>query len=342
MAFSWLAASSAAICVDKLGRHRADTRTFPGRREGPWGFGLVVLMFPVVLSRSGAARVVQRDDAAMRRREQARALRELDSRSANHARWAPAMRRRALHAVDSQRRGSLPDQQVAFGRLLGCDEQLFLSLRRFTSTNVVRVAVLEGAPPPEIIRSVLPLLQARHPLLNVHVVEGRSPAFSSLGTPPLLLRSIERRDDEHWSELLEQMLNRPLPQRPGPLLQLHYLYRPDQGRAELFLVADHVICDGLSINALCAELLSLCAGDDVREPRKPQPALDALLPPFAPHRRLASFARQLASFAWTSLLRHSLETRSHGETTGFATISLSAAETALLLQRARREETTLT
>jgi hypothetical protein len=228
------------------------------------------------------------------------------------------------------------------GQRLGSSERLFAAIRRFAPTNLVRVIAIEGRLPPQRIRAVLPALQARHPLLNVRIEGGVRPAFVSAGVATLALRVIKRRDPEHWRSVLEQLLNTPIEQCPGPLLQLHYVYAATQPRAELLVVCDHVICDGVSVNALCAELLALCAGESVGPALRPLPVLDELLPPFGVVRRALDYGRALATFGRAAVLRRAHESRSAGRITRFLTSALTLEQTQALLARCHAEQTTLT
>jgi hypothetical protein len=225
---------------------------------------------------------------------------------------------------------------------LGSSEQFFVALRRFTATNLVRVIAIEGKLAPDTIRLVLPALQARHPRLNVHVEDSDRPRFVREQGAPIPLHVIRRRDGEHWCRLLEQLLNVPLPQQPGPLLHVYYLHAPDQVRAELFVVCDHVIGDGISINALCAELLGLCAGDTIQPARPTLPVLDELSPQFSHCRRAAAFSRALVRFTRSALLRRRHEKLTGGKFTRFMSTILTVEQTQTLLARARAEQTTLT
>src|SRR4051794_4906370 len=142
---------------------------------------------------------------------------------------------------------------------LGASERLFARLRRHSATNVTRVIALEGRLAPQTVQAALRLLAVRHPLLRAHLVDGDFPYFVHGDTPAPRLHVVARRDDEHFRTVLERVLNTPLAQAPGPLLEVHYVYAEHAERAELIVVAEHVICDGVSMNRLCGELLELCA-----------------------------------------------------------------------------------
>jgi hypothetical protein len=225
---------------------------------------------------------------------------------------------------------------------LGSSERLFAAVRRYAPTNLVRGMALEGNLPPERIRAVLPLLQARHPLLNVRVEDGARPAYVGADGAEIALHVVKRRHSEHWRGVLERLLNTPIERRPGPLMELHYVYAAGQPRAELFVVCDHVICDGVSVNALCAELLGLCAGDSLGARQRPLPVLDGLVPAFGVVPRAFDFGRALASFLRAAVSRRAYERQAAGRTTRFLTCALTRAQTEALTARCRAEQTTLT
>lgn len=238
----------------------------------------------------------------------------------------------------------LPLEQLPLGarRALGASERLFVAFRRFTATNVVRVLAIEGRLPPERIASALPGLRARYPLLRARIEGGGKPAFVHGAAPALRLQVSARRDDQHWRELLERELATAVDTLQGPPLRLHYLYTEGEPRAELLVVADHAICDGLSINALCADLVASCAGTLRRAPSAAVPVLDALLPRFDLRTQLAAARRVVKALALTSLRRAHEEGRRSGSTTRFASVALTREETQALLARTRAEQTTLT
>ena len=225
---------------------------------------------------------------------------------------------------------------------MGASERLFHALHRFTPTNTARVIAIEGQLPVTRVREALAALQARHPILTACIASSGRPTLVPGRGPAIALHVIRRRDDEHFERVLEQLLNTPIAHAPGPLLEVHYLRAPDQGRAELLLVCDHIICDGVSLNALAAELLSLCAGAPDAPPRRALGPLDALLPRFSVRTQLAGFAVTLVRSLRMLLLRNVYERRRAGKTTRFVSKRMSRRATERLVARARAEHTTVT
>jgi hypothetical protein len=224
-------------------------------------------------------------------------------------------------------------------RLLGANERFFVAQHRFTATNVVRVIVLEDAPSVGALEAALTSLQARHPMLRARI-DGRSLIQDE--APALSLRVLQRRDDRHVHELLERLLDTALPLASGPLLEAHYLRSDRTRRAELILVGDHAVTDGVGMNNLCAELLALSAGEPPRSPRRTLPMLEELLPRYSTLERLSGFAPSLLGFARVSLLRARRVPYAAPESSCHAAIELDEAQLAALLTRARAERTTIT
>ncbi len=235
----------------------------------------------------------------------------------------------------------LPARESRVQRL-GASERLFVELHRFTATNVTRVIALEGTLDPLRLEGALAALAARHPLMRARISTGFAPSFVHDAAPPLQLYVVRRRDGEHWRELLEELLNRPLDHAAGRLFEVHYLYAARERRAELILVGEHAACDGVSMNSLCAELLALCAGAPRLPVRPTLPVLEALLPSFSWPRRLTSLGGSLARLTRVSVERRLREPRTAGRTSAYAFTRLSRERTAHLVARARLAGATVT
>jgi len=153
---------------------------------------------------------------------------------------------------------------------------------------VVVVLELDGGPSLERLRAALAILQRRHPLLRVRIVEsagrfwyepladrssrpdGRDGgADGPQGPPPIPLRPVTRAGDEHWQRVAEEELNRRIDSAAGPLMRCVYVTpsasagAPVTGsgasaRCEILLAFHHAIMDATSGTALVRELLSLC------------------------------------------------------------------------------------
>ncbi len=181
---------------------------------------------------------------------------------------------------------------------------------------VVVVLQVDHGPSAERLAAALAVVQRRHPLLGVRIVEraGRF-WFEPEGAPPIPLRVLERKAEESWVGIAEDELNEPLDAATGPLLRCTYLepsVRGDPGPGdapgEIILTFHHAAMDAVSGYALLEELLGECGAAPGQAPEAGVPAAaeDAGLPPaerrFPPRwrglrgrGRLAGFlARQLA------------------------------------------------
>jgi hypothetical protein len=230
---------------------------------------------------------------------------------------------------------SLPPAPLAtLSQALGSSERFFVSLRALAPTNLARVIALEGVLPTQRLAWALRQLQARHPLLRAEVERDRFVHRSLEHAPPLILRSEPRRDELHWQRALPRLLDTQL---RAPL-ELHYLLGEFGQRSELILVADHAISDGVSINSLCAELLALCAQQTPRPPRPLRPVLERMLPAYAPGQRARAFTGSLLRMARFAIRRRAPRALS----TAYLYTELSEAATTRLVERARKEQTTVT
>ncbi|HEX5659529.1 MAG TPA: hypothetical protein VFX59_20175 [Polyangiales bacterium] len=227
-----------------------------------------------------------------------------------------------------------PVQPATLPQTLGSSERFFVSLSAFAPTNLARVIAIEGVLPAQRIAWALRQLQARHPLLRASVQRTRFLHRALEHSPPLTLRTEARRDELHWQRALPRLLDTPL---HGPL-ELHYLLGGFGQRSELIVVADHALSDGVSINSLCAELLALCAQQTARPARPLHPVLDRMLPSYTPRQRARAFTGSLLRMARFALRRSAPRALS----TAYLHVELSEASTTRLIERARKEATTIT
>jgi hypothetical protein len=237
------------------------------------------------------------------------------------------------------------DVQVQRAKL-GPSERLFVTMRRHFATNVVRAIQLEGDLPPERVQEALAILQPRHPLLNACIVDGRAPHYIHDVAGPIRLQIVPRQSDEDVLRLLQALLDTPLPLDGSAHLTAYYLYAAGSGRSELLVAAEHAICDGVSMNSLCAELLELCAGRAARPVRPRLPPLSELLPRSSLGQRVASFGAAFGRFARLAASRRRHEparpARTSALSSAHAVAQLGREQTSGLVARCRLARTTVT
>jgi hypothetical protein len=226
-----------------------------------------------------------------------------------------------------------PEQQTEHAQALGSSERFFVSLRAVSATNLARVIAIEGVLPAQRIAWALRQLQARHPLLRARIEPSH---FVHQATPSALtLRCEARRDDSHWQRALRSLLDTPL-RTP---LELHYLQGEFAARSELIVLADHAISDGVSINALCAELLSSCGGASLRTPRELRPVLERMLPRSSLFEQAHAVSGALLKLSRIAIRRGK---KPRAQSTSYLHAELDEAHTSRLIARSRAHGTTLT
>ncbi len=233
-------------------------------------------------------------------------------------------------------------RQVPHTQELGPSERLFVAVRRFGAANVTRVMTLEGSLATSDIREAMALLQSRHPLLRARIVDGDAPYFVHNSAPLPRVHRVERRDDEHFRRVLESVLDTQVNPEHGPHFEAHFLQSERSPRAELILIADHAICDGMSMNSLCSELLDILAQRPLKPSQPILPVLAELLPNISRTKQALSFGHSFANFARIGAERALKGRRPAARSSAYVGASLGKQETSDLMARARKAGTTVT
>jgi NRPS condensation-like uncharacterized protein len=133
--------------------------------------------------------------------------------------------------------------------------------------NAVIVLHITNAPDEETLKEALTYVQARHPLLRVHIRnEKKRYFFESEGTPEIPLKVVKRESDDHWQQVVEEELNSFTDFRRGPPARLTCLdVSGSNKKCELIVSFHHAIADAPSALSLLHEILSLCKTIDSRE-----------------------------------------------------------------------------
>ncbi|MGR4879859.1 condensation domain-containing protein [Streptomyces sp. LARHCF249] len=156
----------------------------------------------------------------------------------------------------------------------------------------------EGAVDVDRLAAALAGLARRHPALRTVFVEaqGEPRAVVTDDVPPLEVVDLRGHDpdDTRFDSLVDERLAVPFDPSAGPLTRTTLFLRPD-ARWSLLLLADHLVCDGRSLEILATQLVAAYADPAAAGPPEDRPAhrstdqeaaLDhwrrVLLPPPAP------------------------------------------------------------
>jgi NRPS condensation-like uncharacterized protein len=154
---------------------------------------------------------------------------------------------------------------------LGLLENLFEILHDLGAMIDVNVAQIEGSITPNIIQQALYLVQKRHPMLQVHIVElADGFYFQSEGTPEITLRVIDKQHENQWIEIAQDELHQKFPRGTSPLCRVTFLRSStSNGITEIIATFHHAITDGMSCMRFIDDLLSYCqqiaAGERISE-----------------------------------------------------------------------------
>jgi hypothetical protein len=128
-------------------------------------------------------------------------------------------------------------------RQLTTSERMFLAMADQVVMNPVVMVRCRGVLSTERVEHAIRTVQRRHPALQVRVVKDATPWFTSRDVAPVSLRVVDRRDAEHWRELVVEELNTPMDER-GPLIR--FVLIRDAEACELICTTDHINADGRS------------------------------------------------------------------------------------------------
>ena len=170
-------------------------------------------------------------------------------------------------------------------RKLGLVENLFEILHDLGGMIDVNFARIEGSLTPDILRQALNLVQKRHPMLQVHLIElADGLYFESEGTQEIPLRVIDKQYENQGIEIAEDELHKKFSGGLAPLCRVTFLHSSTSNSvSEIIATFHHAITDGMSCMRFFDDLLSYCqqiaAGDRIAEVITMQllPPLETLL-----------------------------------------------------------------
>jgi len=191
----------------------------------------------------------------------------------------------ARQALQKKTIGSHSNTMNHLNRKLGLVENLFEILHDLGGMIDVNFARIEGSLTPDILRQALNLVQKRHPMLQVHLIELTDGLyFESEDTEEIPLRVIDKQYENQGIEIAEDELHQKFSGGLAPLCRVTFLHSStSNGISEIIATFHHAITDGLSCMCFFDDLLSYCqqiaAGDRIAEVVTMQllPPLETLL-----------------------------------------------------------------
>jgi len=208
------------------------------------------------------------------------------------------------------------------------------------SLNFTTSARIRGAFKLEDLQKALERLREVHPLLAVRIDpggEGGYPCFTTDGVPPIPLRVVERRTDQDWAREVEREIAIPTDYRTGPFFRCVWLR--GEVVSDLVLVSDHVTADGYAGIYALRDLLRMLADPGLSlEPASPPRMIDVVPPAMQKMVNEKILASTATPFSQHD---HGLPDFNSITPLGVIPLELDRDETAALVERCRREGTTV-
>ncbi|MHC5938530.1 condensation domain-containing protein, partial [Nostoc sp.] len=131
-------------------------------------------------------------------------------------------------------------------RKLGLVENLFEILHDLGAMIEVNAVRIEGPLTPTILQKALNLVQKRHPMLQVHIVDLADGAyFKHEGTSKIPLRVINKQHENQWLEITQEELHRQFLGGVEPLCRVTLISpSTNNGISEIIATFHHAIIDG--------------------------------------------------------------------------------------------------
>lgn len=233
----------------------------------------------------------------------------------------------------------LPGGQATLRPLSGY-ERLFLALDVVNGFNFAIAVTFSGIIAHSRWQAAFAQLQKRHPLLNatINVDDWHAPTFVHGAGDPIPLTFLGRTSATDWQHVMESEIAEPFDLSAAPLLRAAIV--EDDAGSDLVITANHVIADGIGILALVGELLRALAGHTLDELPLPPSAEERVAAIVASESGLVLDAAAIDEFAPAPTPRAFASRNRKGKNT-ISALRLSPAHSALLLNYARRNQTTI-
>src|SRR5512147_1145929 len=119
-------------------------------------------------------------------------------------------------------------------RELGSFERALVISNEYAPFHIVSVIHLENAPPPQVLKQALKIVQNRHPFLRSRLLKERGKYyFENLTNPDLLFHFLSRWNAEHWFAITEAELTNRIDVSIGALFRCTYLSQAAGGQGDI-------------------------------------------------------------------------------------------------------------
>jgi hypothetical protein len=218
-------------------------------------------------------------------------------------------------------------------RDLDAFEEFFWLIEQSVPVFHVVVAEVKGATTIEQWERALDAVEVRYPLLSASIrkLPGERPFFEKIPGVSTPLRIAPLRDSLVLEEEMEKELERPFGDGSGPLTRATLFHTRD--RAVVIFATHHSSLDGKSHLLLVQDLLASVVGEELGEQLEVLPGIGQLLGLPAP----AEYVKKLAGRSVAPEDEAGVEVFK----VRVERLQLTVEETASLLERAKREKTTV-
>ena len=123
---------------------------------------------------------------------------------------------------------------------------------------IVNVVYLEGILTQDVVQQALKLVQQRHPMLQVYIVESEDGLyFQSTGITEIPVQVIYKQDENEAIKVAQKEIHTKFTPGKNPLCRLTLLYsHQHQNTCEMIITFHHGIVDGISCMRFIDDLLS--------------------------------------------------------------------------------------
>ena len=123
-------------------------------------------------------------------------------------------------------------------------EQAFTISNSFHPLSAVIILQIDNRPSTKELRNALDLVQERHVLLQAGITIQRGKySFIRIAQSQKIALEIHQRSDHYsWQQIAEKSLNTAISEQ-GPLLNVKYVFHPNDTQAEIILTFHHSIID---------------------------------------------------------------------------------------------------